>query len=322
MATPTAPRKSRPTPRKRSSKRQVPSGEPTARRSPLLIAWIALGIAIAAFVAVVYALGSGSAGPTNSVSGLPRTSDYHSLLVAPTDANALLLGTHEGLFRSPDGGLTWEAASLAGDDAMNLAQPNAGTVWAAGHQVLSRSVDGGANWEEVRPSGLPSLDVHGFAVDPRDPSRLLAAIAGEGLFRSTDGGKSFTLLSRQVGPGVMALAILPNGRVLAGDMATSTLVASSDSGSTWKPLIRASVMGLAVDPADPKRMIASGPGVLLSSDGGASWRQTLKLDAGSGPVAWSKSNPEAAYVVGFDRSLYRSTDAGATWKQVAAREGS
>ncbi len=308
---------------KRSDKPRVPSQGTTPRRSPLLIAGIALGIAVAAAVGLIYTLGGGSDGPaTSSTSGLPRTPDYHSLLVAPTDANTLLLGTHEGLFRSVDGGMTWTAASLAGSDAMNLVQPSAGTIWAAGHDVLSRSADGGATWQEVRPSGLPGLDVHGFAADPRNPARLLAAIAGEGLFRSTDGGKSFVLVSSQVGPGVMALAILPNGRVLAGDMATNTLAASSDGGQNWKPSVQASVMGLAVNPADPKRVLASGPGVLLSTDGGAGWRQTLKLDRGAGPVAWSKSSPRTAYVVGLDRSLYRSTDAGATWKQVIAGEGS
>ncbi len=314
MATPTA--------RKRSDKPPVPTRGATARRSPLLIAGIALGIAVAAAVGLIYTLGGGSDGSGTGSAGLPRTPDYHSLLVAPTDANTLLLGTHAGLFRSVDGGMTWMAASLAGSDAMNLAQPGGRTVWAAGHDVLSRSADGGATWQEVRPSGLPSLDVHGFAVDPRNPARLLAAIAGEGLFQSTDGGTSFTLVSRQVGPGVMALAILPSGRVLAGDMATGTLVASSDGGRTWTPGVRASVMGLAVNPADPKRVLASGPGVLLSTDGGAGWRQTLQLDRGSGPVAWSKSSPRTAYVVGLDRSLYRSTDAGATWEQVVAGEGS
>lgn len=312
----------RPTATKRSDKPRVSTRGAMARHSPLLVVGVALGIAVVAAVGLVYALGSGSDGPSAGASGLPRTSDYHSLLVAPADANTLLLGTHQGLFRSLDGGLTWKAASLAGSDAMNLAQPSGGTVWAAGHNVLSRSADGGATWQEVRPSGLPSLDVHGFAVDPRDPARLLAAIAGEGLFRSTDAGESFALVSRQVGPGVMALTILPSGRVLAGDMATSTLAVSSDGGATWKPLVQASVMGLAVDPADPKRVLASGPGVLLSSDGGASWRQTLQLDAGSGPIAWSKSSPRTAYVVGLDRSLYRSTDAGATWRQVVAGEGS
>jgi photosystem II stability/assembly factor-like uncharacterized protein len=119
----------------------------------------------------------------------------------------------------------------------------------------------------------------------------------------------------------MALVILPNGRVLAGDMAASTLAASSDGGATWNPVVEASVMGLAVDPGNPKRVLASGPGVLLSSDGGASWRQTLTVAAGTGPVAWSKSSPRTAYVVGLDRSLYRSTDAGATWKPVVAGEG-
>ena len=321
MAASTARKKSGPTARPKSGRPRVPA-RGTTRRSPLLIAGIALGIGVAAAVGLVYALGGGSDGATAGSSGLPRTSDYHSLLVAPTDANTLLLGTHQGLFQSVDGGLTWNAASLVDRDAMNLAQPSASTVWAAGHDVLSRSADGGATWQDVRPSGLPSLDVHGFAVDPRNPARLLAAIAGEGLFRSTDGGGSFTLVSRQVGPGVMALAILPSGRVLAGDMAASTLAASGDGGTTWKPLLEASVMGLAVDPANPTRVLASGPGVLLSSDGGTSWRQTLTVASGTGPVAWSKSNPRTAYVVGLDRSLYRSTDAGSTWKPVVAGEGS
>jgi hypothetical protein len=305
---------------KRSAKSRVPEPDPTVRRLPLLIVGAVLGVAVAAAVGLIYLLGE--SGSSAASSGLPRTSDYHSLLVAPADANTLLLGTHQGLFRSVDGGLTWNAASLSGNDAMNLAQPSAGTVWAAGHGVLSRSTDGGATWQEVRPSGLPSLDVHGFAVDPRNSAKLLAAIAGQGLYRSSDGGGSFTLVSRELGPGVMALAILPSGRVLAGDMATSTLAASNDGGATWKPLVQASVMGLAVDPADAKRVLASGPGVLLSIDGGATWRQTLQLKAGTGPVAWSKSSPMIAYVVGFDRSLYRSDNAGATWKQVVAGEGS
>ncbi len=307
----------RPAKRKRPAERQNPTQTVTGPRSTLLALAFVLGIVA---LVLIYVLGKDS-GNTAASSGLPRTPDYHSLLVAPGDAKTLQLGTHEGLFRSVDGGMTWTAASLAGNDAMNLAQPTAKTVWAAGHDVLSRSADGGTTWEDVRPTGLPGLDVHGFAVDPRDPTRLLAAVAGQGLFRSTDGGKSFALVSRQVGPGVMALAILPNGRVLAGDMATRTLMASGDGGTTWKPLVETSVMGLAVNPADPKVVLASGSGVLLSSDGGTRWRQTLQIAAGSGPIAWSRSNPSTAYVIGLDRSLFRSTDGGATWNQVVPEEG-
>lgn len=302
---------------KRSRNSPVPARAMAGRpERPLLVA--ALGVALLAAVALAYVLGRGSGDTAVPESGLPRTPDYHSLLVAPGDANTLSLGTHDGLFRSLDGGKTWTAASLAGNDAMNLSQPSARTVWAAGHDVLARSSDGGSTWRDVRPSGLPSLDVHGFAVDPRDPTRLLAAIAGEGLFRSTDGGESFRLVSREVGPGVTALAILPNGRLLAGDMATNTLATSDDGGATWESVVRARVMGLAVDPADTKRVLASGRGVLLSTDAGATWRQTLTLDAGTGPVAWSKSDPGTAFVVALDHSLYRSDDAGATWKQVVS----
>lgn len=303
---------------KRPAKRRSPPKPTAGRRSTLLVVAFVLGLC---GLLLIYLLGR-DPGATSASPGLPRTPDYHSLLVAPDDPETLQLGTHEGLFRSVDGGMSWKHASLAGSDAMNLAQPSASTMWAAGHNVLSRSADGGATWKDVRPSGLPGLDVHGFAVDPRDPTRLLAAIAGQGLFRSTDGGKSFALVSREVGPGVMSLAILPNGRMLAGDMSTNALVLSGDGGKTWKPLIEASVMGLAVNPADPRQVLASGPGVLLSSDGGARWRQTLQVPAGSGPIAWSRSNPRTAYVVGLDRSLHRSTDGGATWSQVVAEEGS
>src|SRR5439155_4442505 len=175
---------------------------------------------------------------------LPRTTDYHSLLVAPNDPNALVLGTHQGLFRSTDGGRMWTKAELGGKDAMNLAQPTATVLWAAGHDVLAKSVDGGGTWTDVRPDGLPSLDVHGFAVDPRDPERLYAAVAGQGLYSSADGGESFVLRSRDVGPGVMALAALRDGWLLAGDMQRQILASSTDGGVTWKGLVRGSVTGL------------------------------------------------------------------------------
>lgn len=262
----------------------------------------------AAAIAVVLLQGGGGAG------ALPDTPDYHSLLVSPIDPERVVLGTHEGLFESADGGRNWQPASLAGQDAMNLARAE-DVVWAGGHNVLARSTDGGATWEDVRPSGLPSLDVHGFAVDPRNRRTLYAAVAGQGLFRSTDGGRSFSLASGEVGPGVMALAVTPDGRILAGDMQQGLFV-SRDAGKTWRLALRASLMGLAVNPKDSTRVLATGPGILISSDGGREWIQVLEVDEGTGPVAWSPSKPDIAYVVGFDRVLYRTSDGGQTWNSV------
>jgi photosystem II stability/assembly factor-like uncharacterized protein len=188
-------------------------------------------------------------------------------------------------------------------------------VWLAGHQVFKKSGDGGATWSDVRPAGLPSLDIHGFAVDPRNARILYAAVAGQGLYRSGDGGRSFSLASDQVGGNVMALAVLPDGRILAGDMQQG-LLESSDGGASWSQRLRAQVMGLAVNPTDPKRLLTTGAGIALSTDAGRSWRSVLDLPDGAGPVAWARSNPKLAYAVGFNRTLYRSGDGGKTWSAV------
>jgi photosystem II stability/assembly factor-like uncharacterized protein len=199
---------------------------------------------------------------------------------------------------------------------MNLARSGGRTLWTAGHNVFAKSTDGGKTWVSVSPTGLPSLDLHGFAVDPRNPKRLYAAVAGQGLFRSDDGGRRFGPVSAEVGGAVMALAVTPSGAILAGDMEQGLLL-SRDGGVTWRRVLSAQLMGLAVNPRDPDRVLAAGTAILLSTNGGRTWQQRLRLPEGAGPVSWSQSSPRIAYVVSFDRTLYRSVDGGKTWSAVA-----
>src|SRR5439155_7630019 len=128
------------------------------------------GIALVVGIAVTRSNGGGtpSASEATPAGGLPDTPDYHSLSVSPTSPTNILLGTHYGLYRSRDGGKSWAFEALQDRDAMNLARPGGQTLWTAGHFVLAKSTDGGKTWTDVNPSGLPTLDVHGFAVDPRN----------------------------------------------------------------------------------------------------------------------------------------------------------
>jgi photosystem II stability/assembly factor-like uncharacterized protein len=245
--------------------------------------------------------------------GLPRTPDYHSLLVDETDPKRVWLGTHVGLYESRDGGRSWRIAGLEGEDAMNLVQTDEATIWAAGHYVFAKSTDGGRTWSDVRPGGLPSLDVHALAADRE--GRLYAAVAGEGLFRSDDGGNRFELLSREVGPSVMALAVAESGRLFAGDMNRGVLV-SDNQGKAWRVVLRESATGLAVNRAPARTVLASGPGVYRSTDGGANWKPVLAAERTWG-VSWSADGATAyAVTVPPARVLYRTDDGGESWRPV------
>lgn len=287
----------------------------------LLLILAAAGLmALVAVIGIVLTRGSGDETTGAAAAApLPNTSDYHSLLVGPDAPDQLVLGTHQGLFRSVDGGRSWVQAELVDRDAMNLARASSKTVWAAGHNVLARSGDGGSTWDDLQPSGLPSLDVHGFAVDPQS-SRLWAAVAGAGLYHSGDDGRTFSLVTKEVGAGVMGLEVLPGGRILAADMQAQKLLSSDDSGKTWSTPLDRPVMSVSAAPDDPKLLLASvlgnDAGIVRSADGGQSWSPVLTLPEGAGPIAWSESEPTTAYVVSLDRTLFHSTDAGLTWQQV------
>jgi Photosynthesis system II assembly factor YCF48 len=214
--------------------------------------------ALAALV-LVLALGIFQEGEYRLPSGIPPVRDYHSLLIDPADPQKLTLGTHNGLYVSRDGGTRWRFAALPADDAMNLTSSGAAKMLVAGHNVLKQSTDGGRTWSDVRASGLPVFDVHALAVDPRDESIVYAAVAGHGLYRSTDRGRSFERVSRLVGAAVMALGVTEDGRILAGDM-NRGLLATVDVGARWKVNLRGPVFGIAVNPREPSRLLATGAG--------------------------------------------------------------
>jgi photosystem II stability/assembly factor-like uncharacterized protein len=250
------------------------------------------------------------------VEGLPRTPDYHSLLVSRDYSRRILLGTHDGVFESADGGETWQQTTLAGEDAMTLEAAHGSLVWAAGHGVLAISDDGGDSWKAVRPEGLPTLDIHAFTIDPTDSRNVYAAVAGKGLYRSRDGGTTFSLVTAEVG-GDSRCSTSAETASCSPATQKPACCSARDGGEFWQPLEDRDLGGLALHPADPNVVLVGGSGLFLSEDGGRSFQRVLDVTPGAGPVAWSPNDVNVAYAVGLDRVLYRTLDGGETWEAVA-----
>ena len=180
---------------------------------------------------------------------------------SPADANLLLAWARSGmmmqekLLRSTDGGVKWKELGKGpgGATIRRLVFVGSDTVIAIDSSgAWKRSTDGGATfgapcgWDAARkPTSLAS--------DPSAPGRFFVATK-EGLYRSTDGGATYTLASLGLGDekAVEAVAVARSGRVFAGTF--EGVLASDDHGVTWKPwvdgLTNLDVRALAVDLID------------------------------------------------------------------------
>lgn len=202
---------------------------------------------------------------------------FHPLLLSPA-FKSLFAGTHIGLFRSDDRGLTWRLAAsrFSGEEVHALARdPWTGALYAATHrQGLLWSRDG-MRWRS-RNQGLPGRDLHALALDPRHPERLYAWVVGHGLFRSDEGGRHWQRLAgAEALSGVESLAVHPelSGRLYAG---TARGVWVSENGGTHWQFPRDGLAhatgGVSVPPWAPDRLFAAAlAGAFVGSADGRGW---------------------------------------------------
>ena len=109
----------------------------------------------------------------------------HALAADPAVPGRLLAGTEGGLFASTDGGAHWLPLGDLPAGAVIHQLARDGATWYAATTAagIFRSLDGGAHWTLL--SGAPDLDNPAIAIDPRRPAALLAAFAGQGVWRWT-----------------------------------------------------------------------------------------------------------------------------------------
>src|SRR5436190_2294826 len=114
-----------------------------------------------------------------------------------TQAHRLYVGTiGEGLFRSVDGGQTFVRACdgmfvECHVRALAVHPRDPRTLYLGSEQGLFRSTDGADNWQRVE-SPLHGLQIWSLLVVPHAPDIILAGTCPSRLFRSADGGRSWT----------------------------------------------------------------------------------------------------------------------------------
>jgi photosystem II stability/assembly factor-like uncharacterized protein len=287
-----------------------------------------------------------------------------SVAGVPGDRNVYYVGTAAGgIFKTIDGGVSWKPLfqhqDVSSVGAMALAPSNPNSVWVGTGEANIRndivtgggvyfSPDGGSTW---RFMGLGDAgQISSIVVSPLNPDVVFVGVLGHawgpnperGVFRTTDGGKTWTkVLYLNPTTGVSDLAMEPgNPNILYAGMwqverrpwilesggASSGIYRTTDGGETWKqlsvglPKAPLGRIGLAVAPNDPARvyaLIGSKDGVLWASENrGEQWSLVSRLrELDARPFYFSHlvvapDNENKIYFLSFH--ILESTDGGRT----------
>ncbi len=252
--------------------------------------------------------------------GLENCGRIADIVVHPDSSNIIYVacmgylyqtGSYRGVFRTRDGGQTWEKVLYVDDTTgcidieINPIHPD--TIFAAmWHRVrtpeirdvggitsgIYRSVDGGDTWQRLT-NGLPVADTVGrigLALAPSNPSTVYAVIANHpgyfmGVYKTTDGGDSWTALPTSNISGIFSSYGWYFGRIY-------------------------------VDPQDASVVYVLGLYVFKSSDGGNTWTDFASYNDYvhvDHHAFYIDPNNSSFVLDGNDGGLYRTTDGGSSW---------
>jgi photosystem II stability/assembly factor-like uncharacterized protein len=272
----------------------------------------------------------------------------------------------DGIYRSTDDGETWAHMGLASSEriARIVVDPTNGDVvyacvpgklWSdSAERGLYKTEDAGKTWTLVLKGQNLSTGCSGLAIDPRDPKVLFAGLwdfrrkgwtfrsggdgpdapSGSGLFRTSDGGHSWTELGAASAKGLPAhpwgrveVAVAPSdpGIVYAlVESKDSALYRSSDGGKTWEARDNSQMMvwrpfyfaRLVVDPTNPERVFKPDGDLIVSDDGGRTFTSSGGGAHGDWHDVWIDPDNPKHVVGGDDGGLWISWDGGNRWWKV------
>jgi photosystem II stability/assembly factor-like uncharacterized protein len=271
----------------------------------------------------------------------PEGGDVRSLTADPGNPDHIILGTSTGtLFISKDGGHSWARfARLGGDDyvldRVEVDPQNSNTIYAAAWSVdnqqagdLFRSQNGGKTWETL--PGMHGKSIRAFSISHTN-SKILTVGALDGVFRSTDGGDSWKLISPANHgdiKNIESLAVDPKdpSTVYAGTWHLAWKTA--DGGASWKQIKKgmiddSDVFSIIVDSSNPSVVFASAcSGIYKSETSGELFSKVQGIPFSARRTRVLKQDPSNPAIVyaGTTEGLWKTSDLGKTWKRVSNPE--
>lgn len=289
-----------------------------------------------------------------------------ALAVAPSNPKIIYVGTGEadmrsdiaqggGLFRSIDSGHSWQAIGLEdsqqiGRILVSATNPDTVLVAALGHPYganetrgVFRSVDGGKTWQRTlyKDADTGAIDL---AAEPGQPDVVYASLwqtrrppwnvyppssgPGSGLYKSEDGGQTWTALSGHGLPGQtgrIGIAVAPSKplRVFALiDAAEGGLYRSDDRGASWTRVSSDSRIwqrgwyfaGVTVDPTNADVVYVCNTAMYRSEDGGKNFIPIKGAPGGDDyHQLWIDPADPQRRILGVDQGALVTMDGDATW---------
>ena len=288
-----------------------------------------------------------------------------AVAVAPSDESIIYVGEGEntmrgnvseglgGMWRTEDGGRTWQNIGLK--DGRHIIRivihpRNPNIVWAAvmGHlfgpneeRGVFKTVDGGKTWKKVlyvnnqtgcsdlvMEPGNPTTFYAGMWRLIRTPYSLESGGEGSGLYKSTDGGETWTNITSKKGLpkgtwGIVGVAVAPSNtdKIYALiENANGGMFMSTDAGETWTLTssdnnIRQRAWyytKVFVDPKNENIVYAPNVGFMRSRDGGKTF-QSSNTPHGDHHDLWIDPEDANRMIVADDGGAQISFDAGTNW---------
>ena len=277
--------------------------------------------------------------------------------------NSVSIG--DGIYKSVDGGENWTNVGLKQSEriAKILVDPSEtstvyacvpGKLWSdSDERGVYKTTDGGRTWVKVLKGSNPSTGCSMISLDPPNPKTLFAgtwdfrrkgwtfrsggdgpsAPSGSGLFKTTDGGASWTELDAQSAKGLptkpwgrVAVAVAPSKpsvvyAFIEAEVPKNGLYRSEDGGRTWQALDRSQAMiwrpfyfaNLIVDPKNENRIYKPDGPLIVSNDGGKSFSNISGAAHGDFHDVWIDPLNTDHLITGDDGGLWYSYDAANKW---------